>query len=52
LPESSCGTNTQKRGTKNAENYRGINLLNTDYKVYASIIKNKLTDYYNDKIGE
>jgi hypothetical protein len=34
------------------QNYRGISLLNSGYKIYASIIKSKLTEHYNDKIGE
>jgi hypothetical protein len=34
------------------QNDRGISLLNSGYKIYASIIKSKLTEHYNDKIGE
>jgi hypothetical protein len=42
-----------KKGDINKqENYRGISLLNSGYKIYASIIKSKLTEHYSDKIGE
>jgi hypothetical protein len=42
-----------KKGDVNKqENYRGIRLLNSGYKIYASIIKSKLTEHYNDEIGE
>jgi hypothetical protein len=41
-----------KRVTKNHENYRGISLLDTGYKIYASITKNKLTKFYENLIGE
>jgi hypothetical protein len=39
LAASNCDTDTQKRKHKNPENYRGIRLLNTGYKIYANIIK-------------
>jgi hypothetical protein len=53
LKKSYCDTNTQKKDIlKNQENYRGISLLNSGYKIYASIIKSKLTEHYNDKVGE
>jgi hypothetical protein len=42
----------KKGDIKNHENYRGIGLLNTGYKIYASIIKNKLTKFYENLIGE
>jgi hypothetical protein len=42
----------KKGGIKHQENYRGISLLNSGYNINASIIKIKLTEHYNDKIGE
>jgi hypothetical protein len=42
----------KKGDIKNQENYRGVSLLNSGYKIYASIIKSKLTEYYNDKTRE
>jgi hypothetical protein len=35
-----------KRNIKKREYYRGINLLNSGYKIYANIVKNKLYEYY------
>jgi hypothetical protein len=29
-----------------------LSLLNLGYRIYANIIKNKLYDYYKDKLGE
>ena len=38
--------NIHKKGTKiKCENYRGITLLSTAYKLFANIIRNKLNEY-------
>ena len=43
---------TQK-GTKiKCENYRGITLLPTAYKLFANIIKNRLNEYLEDEMVE
>jgi hypothetical protein len=34
------------------ENYRGISLTNSAYKTFATVIKNKLENNYQDIIGE
>ena len=40
-------------GTKsNCENYRGITLLPTAYKLFANIIRNKLNEYLGDEMIE
>jgi sorting nexin-29 len=45
--------NIHKRGTKSkCENYRGITLLPTAYKLFANIIKNKLNERMEDEIVE
>ena len=45
--------NIHKKGNKNeCKNYRGIALLNTAYKIYASIIKKKLQPIAETIIGE
>jgi hypothetical protein len=41
-----------KGDIKNHENYREISLLNTGYKIYTSITKNKLTKFYENLTGE
>jgi hypothetical protein len=41
------------RNINKQEYYRGTNLLNSGYKIYANIVKNKLYDYYyHGKSGE
>jgi hypothetical protein len=40
----------KKGDIKKCENYRGISLLNSGYKIYAHIIKNKLYEYYNGNL--
>jgi hypothetical protein len=42
----------KKGDLEKCENYRGISLLSSGYKICANIIKNKLYDYYKDKLGE
>jgi hypothetical protein len=42
----------RKRNTKDYENHRGTNVLNSGYKIYANIIKNKLCMYYKNKLDE
>ena len=42
-----------KKGTKSkCENYRGITLLPTAYKLFANIIRNKLNEYLGDEMIE
>jgi sorting nexin-29 len=42
----------RKGNRKDCDNYRGISLLNTIYKIYANIIKNKLNKYCDNIIDE
>ena len=43
--ETGMVINLHKKGTKNkCENYRGISLLPTAYKLFANIIKNRLNE--------
>jgi len=45
--------NIHKKGTKcKCENYRGITLLPTAYKLFANIIKNRLNEYLEDEMVE
>jgi hypothetical protein len=40
----------KKGNIKHCKNYRGINLLNSDYKIYTNIITNKLYTYYKNEL--
>jgi len=45
--------NIHKKGTKSkCENYRGITLLPTAYKLSANIIKNRLNEHLEDEMVE
>jgi sorting nexin-29 len=45
--------NIHKKGTKsNCENNRGITLLPTAYKLFASIIKNRINEHLEDEMVE
>src|ERR1700744_3504245 len=47
------GTRHHKKGDKfDCSNYRGINLLNTAYKVLANILYQRLLPYAEPNIGE
>jgi len=43
---------SKKRDLKDCENYRGICLLNTEYKTFTRIIKGKLEAHYRDILGQ
>jgi hypothetical protein len=42
----------KKGNTRDCENYGGINLLNSGYKICVNIIKNRLYTYYRSKLVE
>ena len=57
LPPKSCDKVIvipiyKKGDKKNCDNYWGISLFNSGYKLYTNIIKNKLSTFYNNKLGE
>ena len=39
----------KKEDEEKAENYRGFTLMNTDYKIYAEILRNRLVRELEDK---
>ena len=51
--ETGMVINIHKKGTKSkCENYRGITLLSTAYKLFANIIKNRRNEYLEDETVE
>jgi len=51
--ETGMVINIHKKGTKSkCENYRGITLLPTAYKLLANIIKNRLNEHVKDEMVE
>jgi hypothetical protein len=43
MEDSYCYTSTQKEDRNKPDNYRGISLLNTGYKIYSKIFAKRLT---------
>jgi len=43
MEDSHCYANTQEGDRNDPDNYRGICLLNTGYKIYSKIIAKRLT---------
>jgi len=51
--ETGMTINIRKKGTKSkCENYRGITLLPTSYKLFANIMKNRLNEHVEDEMVE
>ena len=51
--ETGMVINTHKKGTKSkCENYRGITLLPTAYKLFTNIIKNRLNGHVEEEMVE
>jgi sorting nexin-29 len=51
--ETGMVINIHKRGTKRkCENYRGITLLPTAYRLFANIMKNRLNEHLEDEMVE
>ena len=51
--ETGMVINIHKKGTKSkCENYRGITLLPTAYKLFANIIINRLNEHMEDEMVE
>ena len=51
--ETGMVINIHKKGTKSkCENYRGITLLPAAYKLFASVIKNRLNEHLEDSMVE
>jgi len=51
--ETGMVINVHKKGTKTKyENYRGITLLPTGYKLFGNIIKNRLNEHMEDEMVE
>ena len=51
--EAGLVINIHKKGTKSKwENYRGITLLRTAYKLFANVINNRLNERFEDEIAE